>query len=30
MTDKLIIDGCDVSKCKYYTENNGVEYQGCY
>lgn len=31
MTDKkIIIDDCDVSKCKYYTENNGVYHQGLY
>lgn len=30
MTDKeqIMIDGCNVSNCKYYMENNGVEYQG--
>jgi hypothetical protein len=31
MTDKqIIIDGVDVSGCKYYVENNGIEAQGCY
>lgn len=31
MTDKpIIIDGCNVSNCKYYMENNEVEYQDCY
>lgn len=31
MTDKqIIIDGCNVSNCKYYIEDNGVEYQGLY
>lgn len=32
MTDKeqIMIDGCNVSNCKYYMENNGVEYQGLY
>lgn len=28
--DQIIIDGCNVSNCKYYMENNGVEYQGLY
>ena len=26
----IIIDGVDVSGCKYYIENNGIEAQGCY
>lgn len=31
MTDKQItIDGVDVSGCKYYVKNNGIEAQGCY
>ena len=31
MTNKqIIINDVDVSNCKYYAENNGVEYQGCY
>lgn len=31
MTDnQIIIDGCNVANCKYYVENNGVEYQGVY
>ena len=31
MTDKqIMIDGVDVSGCKYYVENNGIEAQGCY
>lgn len=27
---QIIIDGVDVSNCKYYIEDNGVEYQGLY
>ena len=27
---QVIINDVDVSNCKYYAENNGVEYQGCY
>ena len=27
---QVIINDVDVSNCKYYVENNGVEYQGCY
>ncbi len=31
MADKeIIIDNCNVANCKYYVENNGVEYHGCY
>ena len=31
MTDKqIIIDGVDVSGCKYYIADNGVQYNGCY
>ena len=31
MSDKeIIIDNCNVCNCKYYAENNGVEYQGLY
>lgn len=32
MADKeqIIIDGCNISNCKYYMENNGVEYHGLY
>ena len=28
--EQIIIDDCNVSNCKYYMENNGVEYQGLY
>ena len=31
MTDKqIIVDGCNVSNCKYHVENNGAEYQVLY
>ena len=30
MSEEIIIDDCNVSKCKYYTENNGVYHQGLY
>lgn len=26
--EQIIIHGCNVSNCKYYMENNGVEHQG--
>lgn len=28
MENKVIINNCNVANCKYYVENNGVEYQG--
>lgn len=28
--NKPIIDGIDVSKCKYFVEDNGVYHQGLY
>ena len=30
MTKEIIINKCNVINCKYYVENNGVEYQGLY
>ena len=28
MTKEIIINKCNVANCKYYVENNGIEYQG--
>lgn len=28
--EQIIVDGCNVSNCKYYMENNGVKHQGLY
>ena len=30
MNKEIIIDGVDVSGCKYYIADNGVQYNGCY
>ena len=30
MKEEIIIDKCNFTNCKYYVENNGIEYQGLY